>query len=125
MSTAPTLPDRPPVLARRIASRMLAATLTALGTLTALLGAGLSLIGLCCGGALVAAGAGTAAIAGTPWAWLFLAAGAVLLAATGSPTADTEFAAARPAPDGQGGDRQPSDPCGVNECPFCLVRRSI
>ncbi|MFF0449959.1 hypothetical protein ACFYT4_26730 [Streptomyces sp. NPDC004609] len=76
MSTAPTLPDRPPVLARRIAGRILAATLTVLGTVTALLGAGLSLIGLHCGGAQVAAGAGT------PWAWLFLTAGAVLLAAT-------------------------------------------
>ncbi|MCP3818846.1 hypothetical protein NLX86_12215 [Streptomyces sp. A3M-1-3] len=70
---------------RRVLGHLLTATLAALGTLSAALGAGLSLIGLCCGGgALVAAGAGTAATGtavGGPAMWLFQAAGAALITA--------------------------------------------
>jgi hypothetical protein len=72
-------------LLRRVAGAALAAVLAGFGAIGALLGAGLSLVGLCCGGpALAAAGAagGGAAAAGVPAAaWLLLAAGAALLAA--------------------------------------------
>jgi len=74
---------------RRAAGWALAVVLAGLGSLGAMLGAGLSLVGLCCGGpALTAAGAGAAGAAaaaaapGEPAAaWLLLAAGAALLTA--------------------------------------------
>jgi len=73
---------------RRAAWWALAVVLAGLGGLGALLGAGLSLIGLCCGGPALAVGGAAAAGAaagtapGAPAAaWLLLAAGAVLLAA--------------------------------------------
>ncbi|EGG44387.1 hypothetical protein SGM_5202 [Streptomyces griseoaurantiacus M045] len=67
----------------RAARRLLEVTLAGLGALAATLGAGLSLVGLCCG-ALAAAGAGTAATGAAvlgPWPWLLLTAGATLITA--------------------------------------------
>ncbi|MDT9696629.1 MULTISPECIES: hypothetical protein [Streptomyces] len=56
MSAAPANSNQTGGLAHRIAGRPLTAALAALGTVVTLLGTGLSLIGLCCGGALIAAG---------------------------------------------------------------------
>ena len=69
---------------RRAAGWALAVVLAGLGSLGGLLGAGLSLTGLCCGGpALTAAGAAAGAAApGEPMAaWLLPGAGAALLTA--------------------------------------------
>lgn len=74
-------------LLRQVAGAALAAVLAGFGAIGALLGAGLSLVGLCCGGPALAVGAagaagGGAAAAGAPAAaWLLLAAGAALLTA--------------------------------------------
>lgn len=71
--------------ARRAAGYAVAAVLGGLGALSTLLGAGLSLIGLCCGGAVLAGGAATAGTAGVgtaaadgPASWPFVATGAAL-----------------------------------------------
>lgn len=72
---------------RQFVGRLLAAVLAGLSALAALFGAGLAMIGLCCGGpALAAAGAGT--VAGTagavvdgPAVWPFFTAAGVLFAA--------------------------------------------
>jgi hypothetical protein len=78
-------PAPAPHRARRILARLVAAGLAALGALSALLGAGLSLIGLCCGGpalvAAAAAGTTAAAAPGGAAAWPFLAIGAALITA--------------------------------------------
>lgn len=82
-------PGRPRGLARRVLDGLVVAVLGGLGALGALVGTGLSLIGLCCAGPALAAGgvaavgtgaAGAAGGAGTH-AWPFLATGVVLLAA--------------------------------------------
>jgi hypothetical protein len=77
-----------PGWARRAAGYSVAAGLGGLGALSTLLGAGLSLVGLCCGGAVLAGGAATAgtagvgtAAAGGPASWPFFAAGAALAVA--------------------------------------------
>jgi len=75
-----------PGWARRAAGYAVAAVLGGLGALSTLLGMGLSLVGLCCGGAALAggaaaagaAGAGSAAAADGPEAWPFFLTGAAL-----------------------------------------------
>lgn len=88
--TADRAGGRPPGWAsgwvRRTASYAVAAVLAGFAALSTLLGAGLSLIGLCCGGAVLAgsaatvaaAGVGTAAAAEGPASWPFFLAGAAL-----------------------------------------------
>ncbi|MDX3204698.1 hypothetical protein ACWD4Z_34625 [Streptomyces antibioticus] len=72
---------------RQVLGHLLTATLAALGALGTALGAGLAMIGLCCGApALTAAGAGAAAgtagaVTHGPAVWPFFTAAAVLFAA--------------------------------------------
>lgn len=88
-STTGSGPGWPRGLARRVLDGLVVAVLGGLGALGALVGTGLSLIGLCCAGPALAAGgvaavgtgaAGAAGGTGTH-AWPFLATGVVLLAA--------------------------------------------
>lgn len=98
--------------ARRILGRLLAAGLAGLGGLTTLLGAGLSLIGLCCSApAPAAAGAGVAtttagAAADGPATWPFLTAGAALFTAAWLLHRRTARQGCRPSP----GQPQPERP---------------
>jgi hypothetical protein len=83
MTAASSAPAQRTALGRA-ARRLLEVTLAALGALAATLGAGVALVGLCCGG-LAVTGAGTAATGGAvagPWSWLFLTAETTLIAAS-------------------------------------------
>ncbi|MFF9143134.1 hypothetical protein ACF09G_37020 [Streptomyces albogriseolus] len=86
-----TAPRNALIRLRRVLGHLLTATLAALGALGAALGAGLAMIGLCCGApALTAAGAGAAAgtagaVTHGPAVWPFFTAAAVLFAAAWLP----------------------------------------